>query len=434
MKKVFQTLIVLTVLCLLSTSVSAEDYATFGSFYERFSFWEKVGIYTGIGTLIGVIILEPVSLIWLVPAAVKSGAPAIIAGLLTFSVPDTAVNTADIAFEQWNDSHFIEANAGMNTLPVPIYNDGGIAYRTAINYLKENLVKDEMGNINSAKASCVPMDETWYIMAYIKKHIDDKNKNINVNIADPKNQHILKRAGEILSEKMVSETKEKYILKDTVLLSLIYLQTNRVQQAYETAQKAVKLAGEIKEDATLPHFIMALATLASPEKECTEDTMQSLRIAYYREGSNKLIPFMTNSCLGRMMYRYHFGKLDVNFLSKFLGVITNEQHVDKECAAASLELFIMNSLAELKVTQQNIYITAQNKKAMQDENMVKELKKRYEQHKALLALLQQEALPCLVKLEDKFPKDSKLTVSALTNLLSAYWKDLPNLNQKINNK
>ncbi len=433
MKKVFQTLIVLTVLCLLSTSVSAEDYATFESFYDSGWFnswwvWTGIVVVSIAGAAITFFTLGAAAPAWMAviggwigstmglhgAAAVSAGLAllgggsiaagglgmaggvALLSAVTTFSTGVVVSYGTDIATEKWNQVKFVEVNKDMNTLPLPRNKDGGIAYRTAVNYLKENFVKDK-------------------------------------GISEPGNQHVLKRAGEILSEKMVSETKEKYILKDTVLLSLIYLQTNRFQDANTTAQKAINLAGEIREEATLPRFIIALSELAMAEKECSEDTLQPLRVAYYHEGNNKLIPLMTAVCMDRMMYQYHYGKLNTDVLFKFSGLITSS-HIDEELAATSLNIFITRCLVELKRTQQDIYVVAQDKKAMQNPETLKELKKRYECHKDLLALLQQEVLPKLVKLEDELPEDSELTVATLTDLLSAYWKDLPNLNQKINNK
>ena len=88
----------------------------------------------------------------------------------------------------------------------------------------------------------------------------------------------------------------------------------------------------------------ALAEIANPNKDCTEDVIQAMRVAYYHEPDSKLIPKMTGCAMDRLMYRYHYGKLSIDYLSYFCGIITNTQ-IDEELAAASLEIFVAEQLS-----------------------------------------------------------------------------------------
>lgn len=322
-----------------------------------------------------------------------AGGVAVLTAAMSFGVDVAISYGSDIAIEKWSHSKFIEANKDMLTLPVPRNEKGGKAYRTAISYLQENFKQDKA-------------------------------------LSDPENQHVLKRASEILYEKMQSEDDKDYILKDKTLLALLYFQTNRYSEASDVAREAMNLADDIEEKRTLPSFIWALAEIANPNKDCTEDVIQAMRVAYYHEPDSKLIPIMTGCAMDRLMYRYHYGKLSIDYLSYFCGIITNTQ-IDEELAAASLEIFVTRCLIELKRTKQDIYIVTQDKSMMGDRDVVNELRKRFNRHKALISLLQKQAIPQVYRLAKEFPKESKVNSGELVSLLDSYYNDLAELDKQI---
>lgn len=322
-----------------------------------------------------------------------AGGVAVLTAAMTFGVDVAISYGSDIAIEKWSHSKFIEANKDMLTLPVPRNEKGGKAYRTAISYLQEYFKQDK-------------------------------------SLSDPENQHVLKRAAEILYEKMQSEDDKDYILKDKTLLALLYFQRNRYSEASNVAREAMSLADSIEEKRTFPSFIWALAEIANPDKDCTEDVIQAMRVAYYHEPDSKLIPIMTGCAMDRLMYRYHYGKLSIDHLSYFCGIITNTQ-IDEELAAASLEIFITRCLIELKRTKQDIYIVTKDKSMMGDRDVVNELRKRFNRHKALISLLQKEALPQVYRLAEEFPKESKVKSDELVSLLDSYYKDLAEMDRQI---
>lgn len=322
-----------------------------------------------------------------------AGGVAVLAAAMSFGVDVAISYGSDIAIEKWSHAKFIEANKDMLTLPVPRNEKGGKGYQAAISYLQEYFVQDKP-------------------------------------ISSPENQHVLKRAAEILYEKMQSEDDKDYILKDQTLLALLYLQTNRYSEASDVAKEAMTLAKQIEEIRTLPSFIWALSEVADPDKSCSDDVIQAIRVAYYYEPDSKLIPIMTGCMMDRLMYRYHYGQLDIDSLSYFCGIISNPK-IDEELAAASLEIFISRCLIELKRTKQDIYIVTKDRSMMEDRAIVDELRKRFNRHKDLISLLQKQAIPQVYRLAGEFPKESKVTGENLTSLLDSYYNDLIELDKQI---
>ena len=424
--------ITLVALWLCATQLNAADYGTFECFYSAggIGFWGWTFIIAGtlavaaitfftfgggaaaapawmtaVGTWIGSTVglsgaaAANFGLALLGGGAVAAGGlgvaggVAVLAAAMSFGIDVAVSYGTDIAIEKWSHTKFVEANKEMLTLPLPRNEKGGIAYRATISYLQKNFKQDK-------------------------------------SISDPENQHILKCAIKTLSEMMSSEKDDDYILKNKTLLALLYFQTNDYPKAGNEAQQAINIADAIKEEKTMPSFIWAVSEIANPDKTCSEDVIQALRVAYYHEPENKLIPIMTGAVMDRLMYRYHYGKLSIDNLSYFCGIVTDRK-IDKELSAASLEIFVTRCLIELKRTKQDIYIVTKDKSMMGDQNVVAELRKRFNRHKKLISLLQKEALPRVYELQNKFPKDSKTTPEHLTSLLDSYYNDLVELDKQI---
>ena len=134
--------------------------------------------------------------------------------------------------------------------------------------------------------------------------------------------------------------------------------------------------------------------------------------------------------MDRLMYRYHYGKLKIERLADFLGIITDNQ-IDEELAGASLNIFIIRCLIELKRTKQDFYVITKDKTLMKDKEIVEELKKRFERHKNLISLLQSQAFQRVHDLSEEFPEDSKVNPKDLSELLNHYYCDLLELDRQI---
>jgi AraC-like DNA-binding protein len=139
---------------------------------------------------------------------------------------------------------------------------------------------------------------------------------------------------------------------------------------------------------------------------------------------------MTAACLDRLMYRYHYGQLDIAHLKSFLAIITNKQ-LDKKVAAQSLEIFVTRSLIELKRTQQDFYVVMSDKTFIQDKNVINELKQRLVRHEDLVLLQKNNALSKVDSLAKYLPKESKVTTKKLTTLLDAYINDIQKTKQQL---
>ena len=232
-----------------------------------------------------------------------------------------------------------------------------------------------------------------------------------------------------MAKKMLEEEDLDYVLKDKTLLAMLNLQMNRYGTATDVAVQAISLADNIREERTLPSYIWALSILADPDRECTSDVIEALRVAYCHEPDNILIPIMTGSCMDRLMYRYHYGRLSIDQLSLFYRVITDSR-LDEELSAASLEIFVTRCLIELKRTKQDIFIVTRDSDMMADPEVVQELKRRFDRHKSLITLLLM-VFPEIERLADEFPKDSRIESAHLTELLNSYYQDLEMLEKQI---
>lgn len=401
--------IILTLTLACCPLASAADYATFESFYESggLNLWDWAIIITTsviagvvtyftcgaaaaaaspwfatvggwIGSWAGYSGIAAVNygLAVLGGGSVAAGGMGIIGGAAvlstagTFGVEVLAGYGIDIAQEKWDLHNFKEANKDMLMLPPARNEKGGQAYKSAITYLLDN---------------------------YIKEGDGPEGK-----ISSKRNQEVLKEASNIVSRKLQSEKDKDYLLKDKVLLSLLYLQTNRYDEAEQMAHEAVILATEIKETPSLPSFIRALAELSSSDKPCTREIIQSLRLAYHHEPDNFLIPLMTAACLDRMMYKYHFGLLKADDLAEFCDIITYES-IDKDLAAASLEVFTSRCLVELKRTQQDILIIIEkNPELAKNPEVAQVVRERYNQHEQLITLMKRQTLEKLKALASEF--------------------------------
>ncbi|MBQ7693576.1 MAG: hypothetical protein IJT50_00465 [Lentisphaeria bacterium] len=432
MKSWLRNFIIAALLVVCASQMSAAEYGTFESFYTSggLGFWDWTFIVVGtigvgvltfvtfgggaaaapawiatVGTWIGSTVgLSGVAaanfgLALLGGGAIAAGGlgvaggVAVLSAMMTFGVDMALTYGTDLALEKWSQDKFVEANKTMMVLPVPRNKKGGKAYKATITYLTEKIKQDKA-------------------------------------ISDPENQEVLESARRMLLEEMWREEDKDYILKNKTLLSLILLQVNEYASAAEVAKEAMEVADEIKKEKTLPAFIWALSELAQPEKECGWEVISSLMTAYKGELKNKLMPIMTGSCMDRLMYRYHYGKLSSETLAGFCDLITDNK-IRQDEAAISLEIFISRCLIELKRTHQDIYIITKDRSLMKDKKVVAELKKRLERHKALISILQIKTLPPLHRLISKFPEKSEITIEKMTSLLGEYWGSIAELESKI---
>ena len=304
---------------------------------------------------------------------------------------DVAGYAASAAWEKWDRGKYIEANKNMMTLPLPRNDNGGDAYEETMEYLQKNY---------------------------------DKNKPI----AD--NQTILRQATDILQKGVALEDDEEYALKNRTLLALLHLQQNEYTLAYVEAHKAMQHAINAKEEGTLARYIWALAQLSDPSSHCTNDVLQALRIAYTQEPDNDLMSIMTACCMDRLMYRYHYGQLSIDHLSNFFRTITDSR-IKEEHTHASVEIYVMRCLIEMRRTREDIRIIAQDKDMMTMSEVISEVRTRINRHWQLLSMMQTQILPYLLTNASDFPKESKLRKLNLAELLNEYYVDLAKIDSEI---
>ena len=427
MKKSLKTLALIALLFTVTSQAGAAEYGTFASFYTAggLSFWDwaliiggtilfagitfvtfggtaaaapawMAAVGTWIGSSVGLsgIAAANFGLALLGGGSVAAGGLGVAGGVTVLTLAFSGVSEfvfygTGYVLEQYSQNKFAEANKKMQTLPVPRNDKGGKAYREIVEYLRKNF-KD------------------------------------NVSVSSDKGQVALRHAIEVLKGKMCAESDSDYILKNTTLLALLYLQTNEYQLARDMAGYAIDSAVKNNLKHTLPCYIRALAELAIPDRRCPGDTLQDLRKAFLLEPDNKLIPLMTGCCMDRMIYKYHYGKMDISALSDFCEIISNSK-IDKGIAAQAMEIFVSRCVIELKRTQQDILNVARDRSMMEDEQIVRELKNRLDRHKALLETLRSTALSKIQQLAGKFPEDSKVKPDELPGILDLYKRDLSNL-------
>ena len=432
MKFNLKLFLLFAILIISSTQLSAADLGTFESFYSAggLGFWGWTGIIVGtvaIGvatfmTFGGTAAAAPTWMAtvgsWIGSSVGLSGAAAanfglallgggtvaagglgiaggvaVLTAVMSFGIDATISYGIDVAMEKWDHQKFIVANKNMLTLPIPRNTSGGKDYPKTVAYLQ-------------------------------------KNYNPEKDINDAHNQEVLRKSIDILSSNIRTKSNAKTRIKDYTLLALLHLQTHNYNKASVNANKALDIAKKKNSKRSLPSFIWALAELANPEKPCTEDTIQALRVAFYHEPNNQLIPIMTAACLDRLMYRYHYGNLDIEHLKSFLTIITNSQ-LDKKVAAPSLEIFVTRSLIELKRTKQDFHVVMSDKTFVADKDIINKLHNRLNRHAKLIGLLKNNAIKQVKLLSAHFPKDSKITARKLTSLVDSYLSDVKNIKKQI---
>ena len=431
MKINLKLFLLLATFVITSTQLNAADLGTFESFYSAggLGFWGWTAIIVGtvavgvatfmtfggtaaaapawmatVGSWIGSSVglsgaaAANFGLALLGGGAVAAGGLGIAGGVTVLAVifeigVSAATYGVDVAMEKWQHQKFIEANKNMLTLTIPRNTSGGRGYKKAVAYLQ-------------------------------------KNYNPKKDIKDEANQQVLRKAIDVLSSNIRPDSNAQNTIKDLTLLALLHLQTNNYNKASISAKEALDIAEQRNSKRTLPSFIWALAELANPEKVCTEETIQALRVAFYHEPSNQFIPIMTAACLDRLMYRYHYGQLDIAHLKSFLAIITNKQ-LDKKVAAPALEIFVTRSLIELKRTQQDFHVVMSDKTFIQDKNVINELQQRLVRHEDLVLLQKNNALSKVDSLAKYLPKESKVTTKKLTTLLDAYINDIQKTKQQL---
>jgi hypothetical protein len=153
--------------------------------------------------------------------------------------------------------------------------------------------------------------------------------------------------------------------------------------------------------------------------------LQGLRIAYTQEPDNDLMPIMTACCMDRLMYRYHYGQLSIDHLSNFFRTITDSR-IKEELTHASVEIYVMRCLIEMRRTREDIRIIAQDKDMMTMSEVISEVHTRINRHRQLLSMMQTQILPYLLTNASDFPKESKLRELNLAEMLYQYHEDIAN--------
>lgn len=428
MKTEIKSLLWLIVVSACTLPLQAADYGTFESFYEvpLLSPWEWALLVVGtVAATVTVFITFGAAApawmatvgAWIGSTAGLSGAAATSYGLAMLGggsiaagglgvAGGVAVLTAasefsagiigyatSAALEKWDRGKYIEANKNMMTLPLPRNDNGGDAYEETMEYLQKNYVKD-------------------------------------LPISDAANQTILRQATDILQKGVALEDDEEYALKNRTLLALLHLQQNEYTLAYVEAHKAMQHAINAKEERTLACYIWALAQLSDPSSHCTNDVLQGLRIAYTQEPDNDLMSIMTACCMDRLMYRYHYGQLSIDHLSNFFRTITDSR-IKEELTHASVEIYVMRCLIEMRRTREDIRIIAQDKDMMTMSEVISEVHTRINRHRQLLSMMQTQILPYLLTNASDFPKESKLRELKLAELLNKYYVDLAKIDSEV---
>lgn len=429
MKALSKPFLFAALLLFICNNAAAADYGTFESFYNAggIGFWGWAGIIIGtiavaavtfitfgggaaaapawiaaVGTWIGSsvaglsgIAAANFGLALLGGGAVAAGGLGVAGGVtvlttaLSFTTEIAISYGVDAALEKYSHSEFIKNNKTMLTLPLPRNDKGGKAYKEVMAYLQKEYKTDQ-------------------------------------DFASETNQKVIVQAIKLMNEKMPAETDKDYVLKDNVLLAVLYLHTRNYNEAHKAACRAIDIGSEVDEKHNMPYFVKALAELADPQRGCTDETLRALRIAYLQEEDNKLQPIMTGCCMDRMMYSYLHGKLKVSHLIAFCELITHPK-IDEEIAAQSLEIFVTRGLIQLKRTQQDIRIVAKDKSMLRKKNVRTTLKDRLLRHQYLIRLLQDTALPQTKRLADELPENSKSRYDEFSKLLAQYQDEIEEL-------
>ncbi len=370
--------VIIVIFILLQTPLTAEEFATFESFYVESSTvgWILSAIlavvaglaifFTGgaaspivvsigswVGSLAGLsgIAATNYGLALIGFGSVATGGLGIVGGVailtaaLTFSTEVVIDYTLTTAINTYSHRKFVEDSKKMLTLPIPRNEDGSSEYENTVEYLKEHI---------------------------------DSEKPLFTDV----NQEVLENAFERFE--IVTDDREKHI-KDLVLRSYLYFARNHYEKAKEDAQDAIALARGEKIRRTLPAFIYSVSSLYEKQFDYAKITSNYFRYSVLAEPDNELIPLMFAIYLDRVLYRMND---DTNLDHQSLDTIKQIafELKDKDLKAQALVITLMRYFMRIKIEQQRILALAEseNDNIKNSSKTLKIVKDAFNEYKALL--------------------------------------------------
>lgn len=281
-----------------------------------------------------------------------AGGTAILTMALTFSTEVVMDYTVSTAMNTYSHSKFVEDSKKMITLPIPQNEDGSDDYEKLVEFLKENIDKEQ-------------------------------------RISTEKNQKILHQASEKFK---INSDDEEYRMKDYVLRSYLYFVANDYENAKKNAKNAIELAREQRLRRTLPAYIYAVSTLYEENFDFDNITEKYFRYSVLAEPDNKLIPLMFAIYLDRILYRMNDDEdLNHKSLDSIKSIAFDIE--DEDIKTQSLVIVLMRYITRVKIEQQKILSLCEsendtikdNPKTLQDvRNSLKEYKELLKSAKTIL--------------------------------------------------
>jgi hypothetical protein len=337
----------LLALILLPELASAEEYASFESFYRKpwsiswilaavvaiiaggvvlVSTGGTAGpVATAVGTWIGGlfgysgIAATNFGLALLGGGSVASGGlgmaggAAVLAAAFSFSTDIVSDLAASAVFEKFEYERFAKDSAEMATLPMPRSDKGPDAYKAAMKVL-EGIDNDQ-------------------------------------SLSSSENQSLIRKA---ISE-MATVTEDAIAVPEQVridtMASLLYFVTNDYRKSKDRAEAAYRSANAAGITGTLPEFLLAASSLYNEDADAQE-VLRYFRDSIHDEPGNPLTPLLFAIFLDRMGYRLNDGRFSASDLSE-VSKVSESPNLGDQWSPIQV-IIISHYLVRLKVEQQKI--------------------------------------------------------------------------------
>ncbi len=217
-----------------------------------------------------------------------AGGVALITGALTFSTEVITDYSVNLASNEYSYNEFIEQSQHMTTLPIPQNTDGSNSYEKVVNYLNNNINKNESMASNR--------NQTIIENALIKlQYLSDRKFGFDINNIEKAKKQTLK--------------------------SLLYFYKNNYIYAKSNASLAIGKFTQENTTHTFTEFLYAVSSLYDTKVDITNINRYHFRYSVIKEPENQLIPLMFAIYLDRIMYRIDYDKsLNPSVLNLVAGV------------------------------------------------------------------------------------------------------------------
>lgn len=359
------------------------------------------------------------------------GGAAVLTAALTFSTSVVFDYSVGKAVASYDYKRMSEDSARMFNLPLPRNGSGPPSVKAAFEII-DDLHDEHERKVKTAEKAAKKAQ---------KKTGEDGAGVIDLAAMRRDWNEPLKRARSELVRLRKPDAPAKDRLREESLLALLHFLLNEHRDAEAASRRAISLARELDEKATLPAFILATSLTYRPKLD-REAIFENIRYAVNRE-EPKVQPILWAVFLDRIMYRANDLAVTPDYLARLYAIADPIQPAKVDAAIQTG--FVSRSFQWLKLEQQRVLslATTENTTLQCDSKTVATMKSSIARYRALAGHLsgsldrQGQVADAAIdgKLfepgDKSWQKEWKSKVGERTRLLGQYREGLPHLQQQV---